>query len=459
LRKFTRRAAAAAAATVLAALLAGCAALPLPGGAARAEAAQRNLAALQAALQRYADEFMSRTTAALEEFARRAGTPDARSQALAWQLPVVSAAVGIASGPNPSANLLDLITLAAVTRRAVEELHAAAPDPAALQPWLEVSRTLEDDAWRLATGVLDEAQQQELRAAVERWWAATPDARGAFFARPQELGDFLRESAERTGRTTSVFGLVGLDPTAGLDPAVREVTRTRLFAERTLYTAQRLPFLLRWHAELLADQMLRQSQVALALTNTAALAESAGRLGLAAESVSLSVAQLPDRVAAEREALLGAFEVQEGRLRGLAGEFTRTLAATEQASASLHTTITAFDALMRRFGIGEPDASAPRNPDSPPFNILDYARTAEELTVMARELHTLLQAADAQAASPTLDRRLRELAAAVTRARADARADAKAVLNHAFLLAAGLVLLAFAAALAYRRLGRRSAGA
>ena len=39
--------------------------------------------------------------------------------------------------------------------------------------------------------------------------------------------------------------------TAGLDPAVREVTRTRLFAERAMFTFQHMPFLLRWQTELL----------------------------------------------------------------------------------------------------------------------------------------------------------------------------------------------------------------
>jgi hypothetical protein len=451
LRMQAGRVAAAGAVLALAALLAGCAALPLPGrGASRAEAAQRNLAALQAGLQRYADEFMSLTTAALDEFARRTGTPEARSQALQWKLPVVSAAVGIASGPNPSANLLDFITLAMVTRLAVEEQHRTAPDPAPLQPWIEVSRSLEEDAWLLARGVLSDEQRQELEATVLRWWAATPDARGAFFARPQELGDFIRDTAERTGRTTSVFGLVGLDPTAGLDPAVREVTRTRLFAERTLFTAQRMPFLLRWHVELLGDQMLRQSQVALAVTNAAQFADSAERLSRAAESASQTVAQLPDRLTAERAAILAALELQEGRLRELSAEVGRTLAAGEKMSTSLNTTVGAFDALMRRFGIGEPGADAARRPDAPPFNILDYARTAEALTAMAQELNTLLRATDERLDSPALDRRLKELEAALARG----KADAKGVLNHAALLAAGVVLLAFACAVAYRRLGR-----
>jgi hypothetical protein len=56
-----------------------------------------------------------------------------------------------------------------------------------------------------------------------------------------------------------------VDPTAGLDPAVREITSTRLFAERSLFTTQRMPFLLRFQAELLGRQLASQPEVQLAM--------------------------------------------------------------------------------------------------------------------------------------------------------------------------------------------------
>lgn len=443
-----------AAAALALVALAGCTMPQLPGRASQGRAAQQDLAMLQAGVQRFADEFLSRTTGALDEFVRRMGTADARSQALTWKLPMVSAAIGIASGPNPTANALDLITLAAVTRLAVEQMHSRAENPSAFEPWLEVSRSLEADAWELAVGVFNPAQREELKSAIQRWWAAYPDARGAFFARPQELNKLISEDSVRYGRPVSVFGFVGLDPTASLDPAVQEVTRTRLFAERTLFTMQRMPFLLRWQVELLGDQMLRQSQVAQALTNAASLSESVDRTSRAVESVSQTAAQLPDRLAAERAAILAALEAQEGRLRELSAEVGRTLAAGERMSTSLNTTIGTFDALMKRFGIGEPERAGTQDTNSAPFNILDYARTAEQLTVMAQELNTLLRATDEKLDSPALDRRLKELDAIAGRA----RADAKSLLNHAFLLGAALVLLTFVCALAYRRLAPRGAG-
>ena len=86
----------------------------LPGKAVAAivpvsKSGQPDPAMLQVELQRYADEFAARTVAALEAYARDAGTPQARSESLQWKASVASAVVNIASGPNPTANLLDFL--------------------------------------------------------------------------------------------------------------------------------------------------------------------------------------------------------------------------------------------------------------------------------------------------------------------------------------------------------------
>jgi hypothetical protein len=419
----------------------------LPG----TESTQPDLAALQVELQRYADDFIGRTAAALDEYARRVATPDARSEALGWKLVLGSSAIGIASSPNPTANLLDFLGLTTLMRIVLEEHWLKTAHGPAFQPWLDASRTLEANAWKLAEGILKPEQQQELRDAIRQWREENPKVHSTVLARPREFVEVIRGGGGKTQMPGSVFSVVGLDPTAGLDPAVREVTRTRLFAERAMFTAQRMPLLLRWHIELLADQLLHGPEVTTALTNAARLAESADRVSRAAESASQTAAQLPDRITAERKAILAALETQEGRLRDLSVEIERTLAAGENMSASLNTTITAFDALMKRFGVGDPATNAAPDTNSPPFNILDYARTAGQIATMAKELDGLIQNAGSTLDSPALNQRLRELGAIAERA----KADAKSVLNHAFLLGAGLVLLTFACALAYRRLTPR----
>ncbi len=402
-------------------------------------------ALIQVELQRFADEYASRTIVAIDAYAESVKSPEAHTQALRWKVSASSAALGIASGPNPFANLLDFLALSTVMRTALEEIWIKSTNGPAFQPWLDASRSLETNAWELANGILTPDQQREMRLAIRRWWEENPSARTGFFARPEAFSSLIRQTGESTDRPGSVFALVGLDPTAGLDPAVREVTRTRLFAERAMFLAQRMPFLVRWQIELMSDQLLLSAPAVSALG-------SAERLSRATESVSQTAAELPDRITAERKAILTALEAQEGKLRELSAEVTRTLSAGEQMSTSLNTTLVTFDALMKRFGVGEPNQSSP-DTNAPPFNILDYAQTAERIATMAQQLDAVIKDAGTTLDSPALDKRIHDL----NDLAAGARADVKSVLNHAFLLAAGLIGLALVAAMIYRRTGRTSA--
>ena len=163
--------------------------------------------------------------------------------------------------------------------------------------------------------------------------------------------------------------------------------------------------------------------------------------------MSQTAGQLPDRLTVERKAILDALETQEGRLRELSATVSRTLTAGENMSASLNTTIITFDALMKRFGVGEPETGTAPDTNSPPFNILDYARTAEQITEMTKQLNVAIKELNTTLDSPALEKLSKQTTA-----------DARGILNHAFLLGAGLVLFTFACALVYRRLSLRGTG-
>ncbi len=154
-------------------------------------------------------------------------------------------------------------------------------------------------------------------------------------------------------------------------------------------------------------------------------------------------------MSAERKAVLDALEQQEGKLKSLSAEVAQTLTAGEKMSTSLNTTLVSFDALMKRFGVGEPETSPP-DTNSAPFNILDYARAAEQVANMAKELDALIKDANGTMDTPALDKRIAQLGALSVQA----RTDAKSVLNYAFVLMAGLIVFGFACALLYRRLGQ-----
>jgi hypothetical protein len=380
----------------------------------------------QIQLQRFTDDFLARTGQALDDVAHRLGTDAGRAEVLRLKLVSGSSLLSVVSGPNPSANLLDLVSVTVITRMSVQDYWMKTTNGAAFRPWLDATRVLETNVWTLAARFLQPAQVEELRQGITQWYARAPDVRTAFFARPQEFASMVRTTKEKGAGTSSVFGLVNLDPTAGLDPAVREVTRTRLFAERAMFTMQRMPFLLRLQTELLAHELTAQPAFQLALTNTTQLSDSAERISRAAESISQSVSQLPDRLSTERKEILATLDVQESKLRELVAGVDHALVSGGKMSDSLTVTLTNFDGLIKRFGVGEPKTNAAPDTNSQPFNVLDYAKTADEVGNMAKDLNALV--ASVNQSTPGI-RRLSQ----------QAGADVQKIMDHGFRLGLGLI--------------------
>jgi hypothetical protein len=382
----------------------------------------------QIQLQRFTDDFLARTGQALDDCADRVGTDTGRAEVLRLKLVSGSSLISVVSGPNPSANLLDLVSVTVLSRRSVEDYWMKRTNGAAFRPWLDASRVLETNVWQLAAQFLKPAQVEELRKGINEWYAATPEMRTAFFARPHAFASLVRTTAEKGAEGNSVFNLVNLDPTAGLDPAVREVTRTRLFAERAMFTMQRMPFLLRLQTELLAYELAAQPAMQLALSNSTEVSASAERISRAAEGIGASVAELPNRLSAERKEILATLNEQSTKLRELVAGVDQALVSGAKMSDSLTVTVTNVGGLMKLFGVGEPTTNAaPPDTNSPPFNILDYAKTADSVGNMARDVNVLVGSVN-------------QSTPAIQRLSQQAGADLQKVVDRAFRL--GLVLIA-----------------
>lgn len=392
-------------------LTAGCSLLRIGGGGGDKASAQPRLVEEQLELQRFADDFFARGSQGLDESAERLGTDAGREQVLQIKLLLGSSVLSIVSGPNPNANLLDLVSVTVLTRLSVEDYWMQTTNGAAFEPWLDASRGLETNVWDLAARFLQPAQVAELREGIKEWYARTPEVRTAFFARPHAFVQMMRTTQEKGAPGTSVFSLVNLAP------AVQEVTQDRLFAERAMYTAQRMPFFLRLQGESFAYEMADQPTIRMVLSNSTEVSESVA-------SLSQTLSQLPDRISAERKEVLADFESQQGKLRELTADVDRTLVSAEKMSSSATITITNFDNLMKRFGIGEPGTNVS---NARPFNILEYAKTANEISAMAQNVNALIE---------SVNRGTPE----IQRLNLQASADLKMAEDRAFRL--GLVLIA-----------------
>jgi len=183
-------------------------------------------------------------------------------------------------------------------------------------------------------------------------------------------------------------------------------------------------------------------QVQQVVTNSTRLSDSAERL-------SQTAAELPDRITAERKAILEALQQQEGKLRELTVEIDRTLVAGTKMSDSLNTTLITFDALMKRFGVGEPVTNSVPDTNSRPFNILDYGEVAGKVGSMADDVTKLLVTAN-------------ENVTQLTRLSDDATKRVDRAVDRAFHRGILLIVIFLAgsvlAALTYRALSRKNAG-
>lgn len=396
---------------------------------------------LQQNLFRFTDEFAAGISGNVD-LLRRATNVQSDVALQKWRLSTVSDAWAIASGPNAFANLLDTIVLVSLTRTAAEQYWMRTLYGDEAKPLVDSCRTAETKVWQLADPILLPGQKTELQVAIQSWCDQHPPAERAFFIRALGWTSEVSRSTKSnpTQQPTSVFNLLRLDPLAGLDPAAREIAQTRLFAERAMFTAQRMPSLVRWQMELLSANLLHLPEVQQGLTNSTRLVDSVDRLSLTAE-------KLPAQVATERKEILDALDQQSGKLRDLAAQLKETLSAGEKMSTSLNTTLTTFDGLMKRFGVGEtPPSSAPST--NAPFNILDYAKTAEQLAVASKELDIVLKDFASAMDSPAWTQRVQD----ANNFSSETAAHAKSILNHAFRLLVISTLLVFVCFIAARKI-------
>ena len=355
------------------------------GQQARAEQVKAQEAELQQEVMRFADQFVEQIGSALTHFQEgKTVNAETRLEVQRWKLKQGSAAVQIASAQSALVNAVDMVVLVTLSREVVEDRWLVTYGEAA-RPVLNAYKAQEPLAWKLLEGSVPPEQQGELREVLSRWRAENPDVESVSFVR---LADIQR-TAKRTGDTasqpTGLFARLGLDPLAGLDPAVREVEQSRLLAERTVYYAQRMPGLVSAQAELLAYELAVAPEARNLLSATTRVSE-------ASLSLANTAATLPEWATRERQAAIDQFmqalQSQQETMRALLTELRQALEAGNQTSQSLTTTVRAVDELVERFKPREtaPVTGEPRNP----FDINDYTRAAAEFSTTARQLQQLV---------------------------------------------------------------------
>jgi hypothetical protein len=424
------------------ACLTGCTILPRIFGNDRAERRAQQLQELQAKVTRYADQYVGRMIGPINALQTANSSASDRLAAQAWKLSQATSAYTIASGSNPHANALDCVVLATLSRIVVEDHWMKGHFGERARPLYEVHKELEALSWELVADVLDEEQKQQLRSTIAAWRARNPNVEAVAYI---HFASFAR-SIQQTGQPldTSLLSLVGLDPIASLDPAIRQIAQTRQLAERAIYYAQRSPNLVEMQVEHLIYQLA-------VMPETGQILADMGRTSRAAEQTGDLVSALPAVLARERRATIEQFMTalsqEQQQTSALVVQLRQALEAGTAASDSLNITIHSLDALAARFK-GTQSSPQPAPSAAQPFNIAVYTDAARELANTARELQDLIRTANSSAPGVS----------AISRG---AFVDAQQLVNYAFWHVAALlvllVVLLFSAAVAYRVLVARMA--
>ncbi|MEY4388270.1 MAG: hypothetical protein RLY20_3553 [Verrucomicrobiota bacterium] len=383
---------------------------------------------VQQTVIRFADEFSAAMVVGVDKLRRGTNTLDA-AETLQWKLSLDTETTSIASGPNPCANFLDLTVFVTVTRIALEDHWQVKVFGDSAEPMIQSCRGIETNLWLFAGRMLTATQQVELRSAIQNWRAHNPQPENVLGARA--VGFASQVAGNVATKPGSVFNLLALDPLAGMDPAVREIAQSRMFAERALYAARKLPRVVRWQTELLTLNTTRLPAVQQVTASVESLGKVADQLPkLVNDQREAAIKQIFDNLATERTNLVATLAADDLKLRATLVDLRQTLDAGNELLKSADTTTKTLDKFMGRFDAGTNAPAAPPtvNTNTRPFDILDYATTAKEVTATIKELNTTITSLDK--AVPQIQKAGETFEAAGNR-----------LLNRVFVIGASLILL------------------
>ena len=285
--------------------VAGCAASGPAGPTTRPALGHRpDLDKVRAAALDMADTYVIQATQAYDDLIERTTRPQVARWAVEQKIATATAAFTNATNPNPYVGVVDLVILAALKRTAIERHWV----PTLLgdgegSPVLAAARRAEADAWAVAGRVLSGEQVRDLRHAIDAWVAAHPDQHYVALVR---LTDFAgRGQSGGSGGAggidirlpPSLFGMLYIDPLAGLDPVAQEMRSYRWLTERLVYLGMRMPGIWSWQVRNILTDATDTPQ-------TRRFVDATSRFADATTKFADATAAFPRALSVERQAAL-----------------------------------------------------------------------------------------------------------------------------------------------------------
>jgi len=388
---------------------------------------------------RFADQIVNRVETATRIFAARLPRQEvtaevnekdkleAHERGLIWRLNTANHAYQSATQARPIAALADLIALCVYEKR-VHELYWSKRYGEADEAMQQVWDSLTEEGLEMVSRLFSKDLSRVMAKVITKWDENATDPDELQRSGALRFEDLVPRDLEEV-QTMTLLDALGLDPFDSIEPAAREIARSRELAERAVYLAQRAPQTLSWRTELLTLRLTDQPDVETALA-------SIERTSRALESASEAVETLPEQLRIEGSALIQALERTAPATQTLLETAERTLDAGTRTAQAVGEMANAFGSSGGTPSEEDSDADMVADTNTgKPFDPVEYTALAAQTTRVLEELTVATQNADA-----TLP--------AVRRTIDDAGSRLEASLDHAFVLAMKLVLIAVGAVFA-----------
>ncbi len=275
------------------------------------------LATIRTEVINFADMFFDKVADATYTVAGLAGTPQARVDTALWRIHYCTSAIQIATGPNPKANLIDMVTMVSLGRMAMEGAAVEQVLGTHTRILQNTFRRMEQQGWEIARRYLTREQLSELRRYIDACHEKYPKSVLVGNVRLAEYANIRAKSGNKKSIGSELLGILVFDPFSGLDPAVREVEALRDFADRSMLQMERFPIIMRWQMEMLYNRMLQEPE-------SQRLFEDISRFSKSTALFSQSVAKLPNRITEERKGIFQDIDGEISKINSLLGQLEQT---------------------------------------------------------------------------------------------------------------------------------------
>lgn len=340
-----------------------------------------------------------------------------------WIASTTGAVITIAAGPDPSISLLDLLVMVRLQRLTFEQRWMPELWGEDGQPMLDDMIHLEREMWLMTDGYLSDAMRQRLKALIDQWLKENPDRYTVSLVRFDQFLD--SETASRSQRERAQ-GLL-----REVEQATVAIDDARLFGERLLWFAGRMPIYLSQQAALSAFRLMKQPEIQDTFKALANLQQ-------VVLDLQKQIDQVPDMLATERIAALNQInELITQQRQAIRGDVTDVLnqqrtalvkdfnGLTEQARQTFATAETtakttrllvedtqqlvietqkltaSLQTLTTSLGLGE---SSPHAAEGEPVTLNDVRSTIREATEAIAQLNSAVSEARQLVDSPNLQK-------------------------------------------------------